>query len=71
MISYLVIVGDTLTKVIISVTGISPESILVNRHLIIAVTTLTISLPVSLYRLVICVDKARFTRNAFHCKKIL
>ncbi|XP_045618735.1 putative sodium-coupled neutral amino acid transporter 11 [Procambarus clarkii] len=50
LISYNIIVGDTLTKVLIRVTGISPESVLVRREFIMATTTLLITLPLSLYR---------------------
>ncbi|KAK8741962.1 hypothetical protein OTU49_002038, partial [Cherax quadricarinatus] len=50
LISYNIIVGDTLTKVLIRVTGISPESVLVRREFIMATSTLLITLPLSLYR---------------------
>ncbi|XP_071539182.1 putative sodium-coupled neutral amino acid transporter 11 [Panulirus ornatus] len=50
LISYNVIVGDTMTKVLIRVTGISAQSVLARREFIVATSTLLITLPLSLYR---------------------
>ncbi|KAG7177019.1 sodium-coupled neutral amino acid transporter 11-like [Homarus americanus] len=50
LISYNIIVGDTMTKVLIRVTGIGQESVLVKREFIMATSTLLITLPLSLYR---------------------
>ncbi|XP_069996961.1 putative sodium-coupled neutral amino acid transporter 11 [Penaeus vannamei] len=50
LISYNIIVGDTMTKVLIRVTGIGEESVLARREFIMAASTLLITLPLSLYR---------------------
>ncbi|XP_064084050.1 putative sodium-coupled neutral amino acid transporter 11 [Macrobrachium nipponense] len=50
LISYNIIVGDTMTKVLIRVTGIAEESVLAKREFIVATATLLITLPLSLYR---------------------
>lgn len=50
MISYNVIAGDTFTKVMIRVTGVGAGSVLGSRNFAIAVATLFITLPLSLYR---------------------
>ena len=50
MISYNVIVGDTVTTVVIRVTGIDPSALIVQRQFVIIVITLLITLPLSLYR---------------------
>lgn len=50
MISYNIIVGDTVTKVLIRTTGVSPDSIIAQRETVVFLTTLVITLPLSLYR---------------------
>ncbi|XP_064647636.1 putative sodium-coupled neutral amino acid transporter 11 isoform X2 [Lineus longissimus] len=51
MISYNVIIGDTITKIVIRIGGESIRwSILGNRQFIIAVCTIVVTLPLSLYR---------------------
>lgn len=50
LISYNVIVGDTLRIVLIRLTGLSSESVLAQRTFIMATSTLLITLPLSLYR---------------------
>ncbi|XP_072900795.1 putative sodium-coupled neutral amino acid transporter 11 isoform X1 [Hemitrygon akajei] len=50
MISYNIIVGDTLTKVLQQIPGVGPENILAERHFVIAMTTLVFMLPLSMYR---------------------
>ncbi|XP_050725182.1 putative sodium-coupled neutral amino acid transporter 11 [Eriocheir sinensis] len=50
LISYNIIVGDTLRIVLIRVTGLSSESVLAERTFIVVSSTLLITLPLSLYR---------------------
>lgn len=50
MISYNVIVGDTITKVIIRVFNVDPSSLFVQRQFVIIMATLFVTLPLSLYR---------------------
>lgn len=51
MISYNIIIGDTLTKVMVRVIGSGVEAgIFGNRYFIIALVTLFITMPISLYR---------------------
>ena len=50
MVSYNVIVGDTITTVLIRVTGLDPNSIFAQREFVIFVTAVCITLPLSLYR---------------------
>ncbi|XP_046451044.1 putative sodium-coupled neutral amino acid transporter 11 [Daphnia pulex] len=57
MVSYNVIVGDTITKVIIYYVGLESGSIFGRRELIISLTTLLFSLPLSL-----CDGMAKFAR---------
>ncbi|XP_033761730.1 putative sodium-coupled neutral amino acid transporter 11 isoform X2 [Pecten maximus] len=62
MISYQVIIGDTITKVIISLGGEDTlgDTILANRQFIIFLATLLVTLPLSLYR-----DIAKLSKWAF------
>ncbi|XP_021367109.1 putative sodium-coupled neutral amino acid transporter 11 isoform X3 [Mizuhopecten yessoensis] len=64
MISYQVIIGDTITKVIISIGGEEHyalgDTILANRQFIIFLSTLLVTLPLSLYR-----DIAKLSKWAF------
>ncbi|CAL4063760.1 unnamed protein product, partial [Meganyctiphanes norvegica] len=50
LVSYNIIVGDTLTKVLVRVTGMSTINVLARREFVMAATTLLITLPLSLYR---------------------
>ncbi|PKU49460.1 sodium-coupled neutral amino acid transporter hypothetical protein [Limosa lapponica baueri] len=50
MISYNIITGDTLTKVFQRIPGVAPDNMLTDRHLIILLTTIIFTLPLSLYR---------------------
>lgn len=50
MISYNVIIGDTVTKVLLRVFSVSPDSILSNRHFIVIMASLIVTLPLSLHR---------------------
>eukprot|EP00062_Callorhinchus_milii_P000754 gi/632936147/ref/XP_007892593.1/ PREDICTED: putative sodium-coupled neutral amino acid transporter 11 [Callorhinchus milii] len=50
MISYNIITGDTLTKVLQRIPGVGPDSILAERHFVIMTITILFTLPLSLYR---------------------
>ena len=51
MTSYNVIVGDTVTKIVMWVTDADPEtSIVARREFVIIVTTILVTLPLSLYK---------------------
>ncbi|XP_061292484.1 putative sodium-coupled neutral amino acid transporter 11 isoform X3 [Bos javanicus] len=50
MISYNIITGDTLSKVFQRIPGVDPENLLIGRHLIIVLSTVVFTLPLSLYR---------------------
>uniref|UniRef100_A0A8C9DMR4 Putative sodium-coupled neutral amino acid transporter 11 n=1 Tax=Prolemur simus TaxID=1328070 RepID=A0A8C9DMR4_PROSS len=50
MISYNIIAGDTLSKVFQRIPGVDPENLFVGRHFIIMISTITFTLPLSLYR---------------------
>ncbi|XP_053452878.1 putative sodium-coupled neutral amino acid transporter 11 [Nycticebus coucang] len=50
MISYNIITGDTMSKVIQRIPGVDPENLFVGRHVIILLSTVTFTLPLSLYR---------------------
>ncbi|GAB1286377.1 Putative sodium-coupled neutral amino acid transporter 11 [Apodemus speciosus] len=61
MISYNIITGDTLSKVFQRLPGVDPGSWFIGRHFIIAVSTVTCTLPLSLYR-----DIAKLGKDLFH-----
>ena len=50
MITYNIITGDTITAVVIRLTGIDPESFWARRELIIVLFTVFVTLPLSLYK---------------------
>lgn len=50
MVSYNVVVGDTVTKVIVRLTGIDQSSVLAKREIIVLIATLFITIPLCLYR---------------------
>ncbi|KAM5267124.1 putative sodium-coupled neutral amino acid transporter 11 isoform 2-T2 [Hipposideros larvatus] len=50
MISYNIITGDTLSKVFQRIPGVDPENLFIGRHFIIVLSTVTFTLPLSLYR---------------------
>ncbi|XP_059503305.1 putative sodium-coupled neutral amino acid transporter 11 isoform X1 [Stegostoma tigrinum] len=50
MVSYNIISGDTLTKVFQRIPGVGPGSILADRHFVIMLTTVLLTLPLSFYR---------------------
>ncbi|XP_014206744.1 putative sodium-coupled neutral amino acid transporter 11 [Copidosoma floridanum] len=60
MVSYNVVVGDTVTKVLIRVTGLDKDSFLVRRELVILLSTLLIVIPLCLYKNVARLAKISF-----------
>lgn len=60
MVSYNVVVGDTVTKVLIRVTGISPENIFGRREAVILMATLFVTIPLCLYKNVARLAKISF-----------
>ena len=56
MVSFNVIGGDTITKILLDLTGASPDSIIGKREFTIAMTTLLITMPLSLYRLALSLE---------------
>ncbi|XP_034942343.1 putative sodium-coupled neutral amino acid transporter 11 [Chelonus insularis] len=60
MISYNIVVGDTVTKVIIRVTGVGKDSIFAQREVVILLATLCITIPLCLYRNVARLAKISF-----------
>ncbi|XP_058792720.1 putative sodium-coupled neutral amino acid transporter 11 [Phymastichus coffea] len=60
MVSYNVVVGDTVTKVLIRVTGLEPDSFLVRREVVILLATLLVVIPLCLYRNVAKLAKISF-----------
>lgn len=60
MVSYNIVVGDTVTKVIIRLIGIEPDSLLANREIIVLIATLFITIPLCLYR-----DIAKLAKVSF------
>ncbi|KYN15077.1 Putative sodium-coupled neutral amino acid transporter 11, partial [Trachymyrmex cornetzi] len=60
MVSYNVVVGDTVTKVLIRVTGMDETNILAHRQVVILLATLCITVPLCLYRNVARLAKISF-----------
>ncbi|XP_059488031.1 putative sodium-coupled neutral amino acid transporter 11 isoform X2 [Neocloeon triangulifer] len=60
MVSYNIVVGDTVTKVLIRMTGMSHDSALAHRELVTLLATLLVTLPLCLQR-----DVARLARVSF------
>ncbi|KAM4697883.1 putative sodium-coupled neutral amino acid transporter 11 [Rhinophrynus dorsalis] len=50
MVSYNIITGDILPKIFQRIPGVTPESVLADRRLVILLTTAVITLPIALYR---------------------
>ena len=50
MVSYNVIVGDTVTRIFVRLSGLEPDSFLAQREVVIVAVTLLITLPLSLYK---------------------
>ncbi|XP_047401484.1 putative sodium-coupled neutral amino acid transporter 11 isoform X2 [Sciurus carolinensis] len=60
MISYNIIAGDTLSKVFQRIPGVDPENVFIGRHFIIVLSTVTFTLPLSLYRDIAKLGKISF-----------
>lgn len=60
MVSYNVVVGDTVTKVIIRLTGIEESNIFGQRQVVILLATLCVTIPLCLYRNVARLAKISF-----------
>lgn len=58
MISYNVIIGDTVTKVFMRIFNVTKDSILGNRHFIVVLASLLVTLPLSLHRNISKLNKA-------------
>eukprot|EP00095_Tigriopus_kingsejongensis_P004030 maker-scaffold5_size1054832-snap-gene-2.14 protein:Tk04030 transcript:maker-scaffold5_size1054832-snap-gene-2.14-mRNA-1 annotation:"sodium-coupled neutral amino acid transporter 11 isoform x1" len=65
MTSYNIIVGDTLTKILVRLTGLDPAHILVRREFVILMVTLLVTLPLSLYRNIGKLSKVSFLSLIF------
>nr|XP_022904579.1 putative sodium-coupled neutral amino acid transporter 11 [Onthophagus taurus] len=60
MVSYNVVVGDTVTKVIIRLTGVDDDSVFAKREIIVLIATFLITIPLCLYR-----DIAKLAKISF------
>lgn len=60
MVSYNIVVGDTVTKVIIRLTGIDQDSLFAKREIIVLIATLFVTVPLCLYR-----DVAKLAKVSF------
>ncbi|KAL1502095.1 hypothetical protein ABEB36_007292 [Hypothenemus hampei] len=60
MVSYNVVVGDTMTKVIVRLTDIDPENVFAKREVIVLIATIFITVPLCLYR-----DVAKLAKISF------
>lgn len=60
MVSYNVVVGDTVTKVIVRISGTDQTSVFAQREVIVFVATLLITIPLCLYR-----DIAKLAKISF------
>lgn len=60
MVSYNVVVGDTVTKVIIRITGVSQDSVFAQREIIVLIATLVVTIPLCLYRNIAKLAKISF-----------
>ncbi|KAK9737941.1 Transmembrane amino acid transporter protein [Popillia japonica] len=60
MVSYNVVVGDTVTKVIVRLTGIEHDSVFAKREIIVLIATFLITIPLCLYR-----DVAKLAKISF------
>ncbi|CAG9815167.1 unnamed protein product [Phaedon cochleariae] len=60
MVSYNIVVGDTVTKVIMRLTGLGPDSLFAKREVIVLIATIFIAIPLCLYR-----DVAKLAKISF------
>lgn len=68
MISYNVIIGDTITKVFMRIFKVSTDSVLGNRHFIVIMTSLFVTLPLSLHRNISKLNKTTISRVFWFCQ---
>ncbi|CAG9859656.1 unnamed protein product [Phyllotreta striolata] len=60
MVSYNIVVGDTVTKVMVRLTGIGSDSIFAKREMVVLIATLLVTVPLCLYR-----DVAKLAKVSF------
>ncbi|KAG8199869.1 hypothetical protein JTE90_015860 [Oedothorax gibbosus] len=65
MISYNIIIGDTITKVLMRMFDVSRTSLLGNRHFIVLISTIFVTLPLSLYRTIVRLSLVSFLSLLF------
>ncbi|XP_069702893.1 putative sodium-coupled neutral amino acid transporter 11 isoform X2 [Periplaneta americana] len=65
MVSYNVAVGDTLTKVLMRLTGVNSDSLLSHREVVVALATILITTPLCLYRDIAKLAKVSFLSLVF------
>lgn len=65
MVSYNVVVGDTVTKVLIRVFALSPRSIFAKRHYVVAMATVFVTIPLCLLKDMARLAKASMLSLAF------
>lgn len=61
MVSYNVVVGDTVTKVVVRLTDVRPESIFSKREVIVLICTLAVTIPLCMYRNIAKLANISFT----------
>lgn len=65
MVSYNVVVGDTVTKVLIRVFSLSPHSVFARRHYVVAMATVFVTIPLCLLKDMARLAKASMLSLAF------
>ncbi|KAK7867405.1 hypothetical protein R5R35_003834 [Gryllus longicercus] len=65
MVSYNVVVGDTITKVLTRMTGVEADSLLARREFVVALATIFITIPLCLYRDIAKLSKVSFLSLVF------
>ncbi|CAL1291172.1 unnamed protein product [Larinioides sclopetarius] len=71
MISYNIIIGDTITKVLMRMFDVSRNSVLGNRHFIVFFCTIFVTLPLSLYRTIVRLSLVSFLSLIFAASIVL
>ncbi|GIX92126.1 putative sodium-coupled neutral amino acid transporter 11 [Caerostris darwini] len=71
MISYNIIIGDTITKVLMRMFDVTRDSVLGNRHFIVFLCTLFVTLPLSLYRTIVRLSLVSFLSLIFAVSIVL
>lgn len=67
MVSYNVVVGDTVTKVIMRIFHLESTSIMAQRWLVIGLATIFVTVPLCLYRDIVRLAKISFLSLLFVC----